>query len=191
MGDVNPDSRAWWTLCAALALVSVLVWWLGLASVLAWEPAAWPTRPWLFWTGSLAQASGSLLVASLAALAVLAVLGASLGAGRKASLAVLLAWPLGNIALLGWPSVTAYEGLSGLQCSMLAVLGLHAAARPVGWVLLAFLVTLLVGEQAWQQPTGYDPNWGFNVVYAAHLSGAVAGLLAGLLLDVAGTRGKP
>lgn len=191
MGDATPDTRAWWTLCAALALVSILVWMLELAPLLAWQPAAWPTRPWLFWTGSLAHASGALLAASLAALVVLGVLGAALGAGRRASQAVLLAWPLGNLALLGWPSVAAYGGLSGLQCSMLAVLGLHAAARPVGWLLLAFLVTLLLGEKAWQQPTGYDPNWGFNVVYAAHLSGAAAGLLAGIVLDVATARRAP
>ena len=191
MGDPTPDSRDWLTLCATLALVSILVWMLGLANSLAWQPAAWPTRPWLFWTGSLAHASGILLFASLAALGVLAVLGASLGAGRRACQAVLLAWPLGNLSLLFWPSVTAYDGLSGLLCSMLAVLGLHAAARPVGWLLLAFLVLLLMGEQAWQNPSSYDPNWGFNVVYAAHLGGALAGLLAGIVLNVAGTRRSP
>lgn len=191
MGDETPDSRAWWTLCAALALGSVLVWRLDLTAALAWQPAAWPTRPWLFWTGSLAHASGILLLANIVALAVLGVLGTALGAGRRASRAVLLAWPLGNLALLVWPSVTAYAGLSGLQCAMLAVLGLHAAARPVGWLLLAFLLALLMLEQAWQQPTGYDPNWGFNVVYAAHLSGALAGLLAGIMLDVAGRHRRP
>ena len=73
MGDATPDPRAWLALCAALALVSILVWMLGLATPLAWQPAAWPARPWLFWTGSLAHASGSLLSASLAALAVLAI----------------------------------------------------------------------------------------------------------------------
>jgi hypothetical protein len=191
MGDATPDPRAWLALCAALALVSILVWMLGLAAPLAWQPAAWPARPWLFWTGSLAHASGSLLSASLAALAVLAVLGTSLGAGRTACQAVLLAWPLGNLALLAWPSINTYEGLAGLQCSMLAVLGLHAAGRPAGWVLLALLVALLMGEQAWRNPVGYDPNWGFNVVYAAHLGGALGGLLAGIVLDIAGRRRRP
>lgn len=191
MGDPTPDSRAWLSLCAALALASLLVWMLDMAPLLAWQPAAWPARPWLFWTGSLAHASGALLFAGIAALVVLGVLGASLGAGRRARLAVLLAWPLGNMALLAWPSVTFHAGLSGLLCSMLAVLGLCAAARPAGWLLLAFLVALLMGEQAWHNPTGFDPNWGINVVYAAHLSGAVAGLLAGIVLDVAGKRQRP
>jgi hypothetical protein len=191
MGDATPDPRAWLALCTALALVSILVWMLDLATLLAWQPAAWPARPWLFWTGSLAHASGSLLSSSLAGLAVLAILGASLGAGRAACQAVLLAWPLGNLALLVWPSVTAYQGLAGLQCSMLAVLGLHTIARPAGWVLLALLVALLMGQQAWQNPIGYDPNWGFNVVYAAHLGGALAGLLAFTVLDIAGMRRRP
>ena len=110
MGDATPDPRAWLALCAALALVSILVWMLGLATPLAWQPAAWPARPWLFWTGSLAHASGSLLSASLAALAVLAILGTSLGAGRTACRAVLLAWPLGNLTLLKVPVGLMFKG---------------------------------------------------------------------------------
>lgn len=188
MGDATPDTRAWSLLCATLALAVLLVAVLDLAAALAWRPGAWVSRPWLFWSASLAQRSGVLLLSGLVALAVLAVLGLWLGAGRQACLAVLLAWPLANASLLLWPAVDTYEGLSGLLCAMLAVLGLHAAARPAGWLLLGFLLALLMGEQAWRQPVSYDPNWGLNVVTAAHLGGALAGLLAGLVLDVAGMR---
>ena len=187
MADASPDHRAWLTLCGALGGLLCGVWLLDLAEPLTWRASDWPGRPWLFWTGALAYRSGALLLAGLAALVVLAVLGAYLGADRRACLAVLLAWPCGTAGLLAWPAVTTFDGMSGLQCTMLAVLGLHAARRAAGWLLLALLMARVLAEQAWREPIGFDPNWGANIVLAAHLSGALAGMAAAVALRVAGS----
>ncbi|MCY7305315.1 MAG: rhombosortase [Rhodoferax sp.] len=172
----------WVALCSALALASILVWTSGLSGALIWQSGPWQARPWSLWSAALAHLSGMHLVGNLLALAVLAVLGAYLQADRAASLAVLIAWPLGTMALAWWPQITWYSGLSGLLCAMLAVLWVHAALsranRAVSWALLVVLALKLGSEHAWTQPIGYDPNWGFNVVYAAHLAGALAGAMA-------------
>jgi len=71
--------------------------------------------------------------------------------------------------------------LTGLLMAMLAILAVFAAGRVAtrgtGVVLLIVLAFKLLTEQAWTQPVAFDPRWGFNVVLAAHLSGAVAGAL--------------
>ena len=134
--------------------------------------------------------SGTHLLANLLALAVLGVLGTCLQAGRACAAAVLLAWPLGTLALVWWPQITGYSGMSGLLNAMAAVLWAHAAMRPstrsASVVIFAALVFKLLGEHAWSQPIAFDPNWGFNVVYAAHLAGTVAGAICGLLFSVPG-----
>ena len=71
-----------------------------------------------------------------------------------------------------------------------SVLWAHAAmrldTRPVSFVIFGALVLKLFSERAWSQPIAFDPNWGFNVVYAAHLAGAVAGAICGLLFAAPG-----
>jgi hypothetical protein len=42
----------------------------------------------------------------------------------------------------------------------------------------------LIAERAWSQPVAFDPSWGSNVVYAAHLTGALAGGLCGLVARI-------
>ncbi len=126
------------------------------------------------------------LIGNLAALAVLAALGAYLGASRCSVTALLIAWPVGTWALCLWPTVGGYGGLSGTLCAMVAILAVHAAAqaayRPVFYVLSGSLAFKLLAEHGWSQPIAYDPAWGFNVVYAAHLTGALAGGSAATIL---------
>ena len=126
------------------------------------------------------------------ALAVLALLGVFLQAGRSATWAVLLAWPLGTLGLIFWPQVSGYSGLSGLLCAMLSVLWFHTASNPgarmATWVLALALGFKLLSEHAWSRPIGYDPQWGFNVVYAAHLAGAASGVVCALALRLAGSQ---
>ncbi len=172
-------------MCLLLGLASVAVWFAGDSGSLAWNAATWVRQPWVLWTASLAHLSGAHLLANLGALAVLAVLGATVQAGKAAALALLLAWPLATLALLWWPQITAYRGMSGLLNAMVAVLWAHTAlggaAKPLSFVIFAALGLKLLSEHAWSQPIAFDPNWGFNVVYAAHLAGAVAGALCGLV----------
>lgn len=177
-------------LCIALASASSAVWVLDAAWALAWHAGSWLHQPWVLWGASLVHLSLAHLLVNLAALAVLAVLGVFLRAGRACALAVVLAWPLGTLALACWPQVLGYGGMSGLLMAMLAVLAVHAALRGptrlMSLGLFAVLALKLLSEHAWSQPVAFDPNWGFNVVYAAHLTGALAG--AGCALVVAISR---
>ena len=172
-----------------LGLASIAAWYSIGATNLVWQSALWPQRPWTLWSAALVHLSGAHLLANLLALLVLAVLGACLSAGRNATLALLLAWPLSTLVLLWWPQITSYSGMSGLLNAMAAVLCAHTALRsdtkPVSWVIFAALAFKLVSEHAWSQPIAFDPNWGFNVVYAAHLAGAVAGAFCGLVFESA------
>lgn len=153
---------------------------------LVWHALGWPHHPWMLWTASLIHLSGAQALVNLGALLVLAVLGVFLRARWPATLAVLLAWPLGTLALACWPEVPYYAGMSGLLMSMLSVLWVQAAlqtgTRMVSFVLFTTLALKLWSEHAWSQPLVFDPYWGFNVVNAAHLTGAVAGAASALLV---------
>ena len=110
----------------------------------------------------------------------------TLGATGRDALALLVAWPLGTLALLLWPEVGGYWGLSGPIHAGVAVLALRALRTPgtrwLGRLLMAGLVFKLGLEAGWANPVGFNDAWGFNVVYAAHLTGAVAGLATALVL---------
>lgn len=110
----------------------------------------------------------------------------TLKAGRSSVVAVWLAWPTGTLALGLWPEVGHTIGMSGTLCAMLSILAVHAAKdaglRLMSYILFASLALKLLAEHAWSQPVGFDPAWGFNVVYAAHLAGAVAGAIAAILV---------
>jgi rhomboid family GlyGly-CTERM serine protease len=175
-----PDGHlAWAGLCSALALAGLAAQASARPMALIWYVAAWPQHPWMLWTASLIHLSGAHLLVNLGGLLVIAVLGVFLRAQWPATLAVLLAWPLGTRALAWWPDVAYYAGMSGLLMAMLAVLCVQAAtqagARAASVVLFLVLALKLLSERAWSQPLAFDPYWGFNVVNAAHLSGALAG----------------
>ena len=54
-------------------------------------------------------------------------------------------------------------------------------AKALSFTIFAGITLKLLVEHAWTQPVAFDPAWGANVVYAAHLTGAVAGAVLGLL----------
>jgi membrane associated rhomboid family serine protease len=175
---------------------AALAWTQGLASPfdglasqpLAWRAAGWMAQPWTLWTAAWVHTSLGSLAGNLLALAALAVVGAAAGADRVAALALGLAWPLTTLALLLWPGVSAYAGLGGPIYAAAAVLGVHIARRtppyrPLAVLLFGGLGIKLAAERGWSQPVAFDPSWGFNVVYAAHLAGALAGAWSALVLD--------
>ena len=193
---LRPDgARVWVALCVLLGLASVAVAFTGAQASLVWRAASWMHHPWVLWTASLVHLSLAHLLVNLAALAVLAVLGAFVQAGRAATLALLLAWPLGTLALSCWPQVGGYSGMSGLLMSMAGVLWAHTtlrpATKPLSFLLFTVLALKLLSEHAWSQPIAFDPEWGFNVVYAAHLAGALAGAACGLLFEAIGRVLRP
>lgn len=183
----SPDAKntwAWPLLCAALGIASWWAWKAGAQPALHWQSTTWTQKPWTLWTAPLVHLSGVHLVANLGALVCLAVLGRFQNAGRAAAIALLCTWPITTLGLVAWPQVTAYSGMSGLLCGMLAILWAHATLRSaqkgLSYVLFALLVLKLLSEEGWAHPIAFDPEWGFNVVYAAHFAGAMAGAFFGL-----------
>jgi hypothetical protein len=196
--------RPWLGVCALLGGGSVLV--AGISGVMMpltdlgrhpfeWYAAGWFRQPWTLWTSAWVHTSIGSLGGNLLAIGGLAVVGAALGAQRPAALALLVAWPLGTLALLLWPEVTRYSGLGGPIHAAAAVLGMHVARRPAfkpfSPLLFAALGLKLLVEHAWTQPVAFDPSWGFNVVYAAHLTGTLAGAACGGVAALLSPRPEP
>jgi hypothetical protein len=186
--------KAWLAVCALLAGGSAAVAWTsGMAAPaqdlaahpLAWHAAGWVMQPWTLWTAAWVHTSPGNLGGNLLALGALAVSGAALGAGRPAAIALLVAWPLGTLALLLWPQVTSYGGLGGpihaAAMVLAALVSQRPLLKPLSPLLFAGMGLKLLAEHAWVQPVVFNPSWGFNVVYAAHLTGAVAGAACGWL----------
>ena len=183
----------WPTVCALLIAACVAAWLAGDAGWLQpqhwlWHADHWPARPWTLWTAPLVHFLPTHGLANVLALGALAILGAALPARPRDTLALLLAWPLATLALLHWPSIGGYYGLSGLVHIAAAVLALRALltrpTRQLGLLLAAGLALKLGLEHGWDLPIGFDSRWGFNVVYAAHLTGALAGAALALLLEL-------
>lgn len=153
---------------------------------LAWQADRW-ALPWTWWTAAWVPATLGSLVGNLMALAALAVVGSGVQAGRASAAALAAAWPLGTLGLLLWPGVPAYVGLGGAIHAAAMVLWAHAALRPalkpLSLLLFVAMGLKLLTERAWSQPVAFDPEWGVNMVHAAHLSGAIAGALCGLVAE--------
>lgn len=182
-------SWSWAALCLLLAAGSVAAWRLG--SPLPWE---WWRADWghaaSWWTAAFVHRSAAHGLANLLALGALAVLGQALRLPRALTLAWALAWPLSTLGLLLFPQISHYAGLSGVLHAAVAVLVVHCAmARALrGWAVLlgAGLGLKLMAEAAWRQPLVFEPEWGFAVATAAHLTGALAGVACALLASGAG-----
>jgi hypothetical protein len=169
-----------------LALASWLFWRFELTAAPAGRPESWQQGVWSLVSVSLAPGSWVDVVVAVGSMLVLAVLGMCLGADRATVLAVLLAWPLSAAGLMAWPGVPAQDGSAAIPYAMFSAVGIHAigrtATRAAGAVLLAMLAIKLLLDHAWSRPVGYDPNWGTNLVYAAHLCGALAGAVCALFI---------
>lgn len=162
----------------------------GIASpqLLAWRADDWPSAPWTLWTAPLEHFLLPHAIANALALGAMALLGAQLSASRLDAWALLWAWPLSTLGLALWPAqVGGFYGLSGVIHAAAAILTLRAITSPatyrIGQVLAAGLLFKLALERAWAVPVGFDANWGFNVVYAAHLTGAVSGAASALVMQ--------
>ena len=169
---------------SALAWVAGAKGWVA-PDALVWRGGQGGSSAWTLWTGPLLHRVAAHLVGNALAMAALAVLGVALHATRSDALALALAWPLGTLALLTWPAVGAYYGLSGPVHAAAAILALRAlrtpATRVLGLLLTGGLLIKLALERGWAVPVGFDHGWGFNVVYSAHLSGAVTGAVLAII----------
>ena len=177
--NLSFDAQAWRTqlgLQAAAPSTSAIgsSFWAACAAI----------KPWTLWTGALVHLGPAHLWANLGALVALAVLGHQQRLPASAAWGWLLAWPLTTLALLAWPEVGRYSGLSGLIHANVAVIWSYVAiknkAKWLSFVLLSAMALKLLHERAWQSAVVYSPDWGFEVVVAAHLAGAGIGALCGL-----------
>ena len=119
--------------------------------------------------------------------------GSISAAGRAMGMSYKRAWSLVDEMNGGFaePLVVSARGGPGgggasLTATGVAVLALRALRTPgtrwLGRLLMAGLVFKLGLEAGWANPVGFNDAWGFNVVYAAHLTGAAAGLATALVL---------
>lgn len=173
--------RAWLAVCL-LAAIGSLVAALLPTAWLEWAPALLWRQPWRLVSSAWVHWHALHLLANLAALALLAVAGWRVPTTDRDALAWLLAWPLTHVllALLAPPVLLHYGGLSGLLHAAVVVVGLRliADARRLGWIWLGLLAVKLLLEQPWLPLLPHDLLLGLAVVPAAHLAGALAGLLA-------------
>jgi hypothetical protein len=194
--------KAWFAACALIAGGSLLAAAIpgsqeatgGQLHFLAWSPAHWAAHPWTLWTAAWVSSSDGSLGANLLAFIILSVLGAAFGAGRAAAIALLVAWPLGTLALLLWPQAPEYNGLGepvhAAAMVLAGALAGRSSLKPFAPLAIAAMGLKLLAERAWSQPVAFDPSWGSNVVYAAHLTGAAAGLLCGSVARLGGQRAQ-
>jgi membrane associated rhomboid family serine protease len=156
----------------------------GLHDTHGWDWGQFAQRPWMLWTATLFDPARGPWCANLGLLVLLAICGDCLGAGRREALCLWLAWPLATYGLHWWPQLTGPVGLSGATHAAGAILIVRALAehRLLACAAAAGLALKLAVEHAWATPRAFSPHWDASVLYALHLSGALAGALLGLLL---------
>ncbi|MFH7041993.1 rhombosortase [Paucibacter sp. JuS9] len=165
---------AWPLLAALMGLAALALFPLSLA-----PPVASPLA-------TLVHLNERHLLANLAGCAVLAWLGWRAQMDRSNAFAWLLAWPLGQVALLAGPAMSSFGGLSGwlhAGCAIVVVelLQRRGRERLIGAALLAGLLAKLLLEQPWGALPPVDPAWGFAPAPFAHLAGSVTGAALALV----------
>jgi rhomboid family GlyGly-CTERM serine protease len=181
----RPGRLGWWSVAAGLALGALAAMAVDPLR-LDWQPGLAWAQPWRWWSGAWVHWSLGHLGANFAGTALIAVLGARARADRADAWAWFAAWPLTQLGLLLQPSLLHYGGLSGVLHAGVVIAALGLLLREVGLrravgALILGGVALKVGlEQPWQGGLRQVPGWQIAIAPAAHLSGAVAGLLCGL-----------
>ncbi len=153
-----------------------------------WQPLLAWSQPWRWWSAAWVHLSDMHLHANLAGTALVAMLGVASDVPSRAAMAWLVAWPLTHLGLLTIPALAHYGGLSGVLHAGVAVVALQLLIegprrrRWLGAALLGGLALKLIAEAPWEDVV--QPARGLDIatVPLAHVSGAVSGLIACLLL---------
>ena len=172
-----------WLITAALFAAAALLAWPVDRQLLLWHP----DQPWRAFTAPLAHLSLQHLIANLAGCAALGWLGHAARLPVRASIAWWLAWPLTQLGLLLRPELQSYGGLSGVLHAGVAIVVVELVQRRgrERWVGIGLLLGLLVKlwiDDPFGPPGQLREGWNIAIAPFAHLSGAVAGLVASLLL---------
>ncbi len=179
--------KLWLALCVLHAVASMLVWWAGepWGWDLTWRADNWLGRPWTLWTTAWVHLNTPHLIGNQLAVGALAAMAWLLRLGFRTGVAWFVAWPLLPLALLWWPQIGYFAGLSGLVHAAVAVVGVHLVwgdcpvrkAPRWGGILLTGLCLKLAIERAWHWPVVWDDAANMSVVQAAHLVGGGLGAL--------------
>lgn len=175
-------SRAWLALALCLAVGTLAALAVNSARW-AWQPAMAWAEPWRWWTAALVHLSTKHLLANVAGLALVALLGWRAHASRADALAWSAAWPLTHLLLLAQPGLARYAGLSGVLHAGVVIVAVRLARgepgprRTIGAALLAGVALKLVLEEPWQGTLRRTAEWDIAVAPAAHVAGALAGAL--------------
>lgn len=179
-------------------------WWLGVGLALGLPalagllpthsaPDTWALHPSSglhqsplnYWTCAWLHANTRHLLANLAGLALVMLLGWTWRLAPRSALAWALAWPLTHLALLLDPRLDTYYGLSGVLHAGVGVIavGLITQAIPAqagrktqGWLLLVGLLAKCALENPRLNATLARPDLDMTVAPLSHAVGAVVGL---------------
>jgi rhomboid family GlyGly-CTERM serine protease len=189
-------SRGW--LVVACVLGAGAVAGIGVDSAgWTWVPAMATSEPWRWWTAAWVHWSHGHLLANLAGLAVVGLLGWRAGAAPSDAWAWAAAWPLTHGALMLQPALQRYGGLSGVLHAGVVIVAVRLAwgspgpRRAIGAALLAGVALKLLLEEPWRGALRHSADWDIAIAPAAHVSGAVAGALCALcvrLVEIARAR---
>ncbi|MGH8273746.1 MAG: rhombosortase [Gammaproteobacteria bacterium] len=140
---------------------------------------------WRLFTGNFVHLGWIHVGLDQAGLVLLWILtGRRLYGWRWIALTIAGSWAIGLGLWWAWPNVVWYAGISAVAHTYWAAgaLALIAARDWEGWPLFA----LLAGKLAWEQTSGPLPSTAAimhePVLTAAHLIGAIAGIVCGLVL---------
>lgn len=184
----RPASLAWCALVALLILPSLAVAASpALREALIWRPALAASEPWRAVGAAWVHLSGLHLGANVAGTLLVGALGVAARMPLRASLAWALAWPLTQLSLLAVPALAGYGGASGVLHAGVAVIAFELVSRRdtrdrrLGWAIAAVLLFKLLSEAPWRGPLAHPAGWDIVVAPAAHVSGALSGLLMAAL----------
>ncbi|HJV72217.1 rhombosortase [Ideonella sp.] len=187
--DARPLGPWAWPAATALAGLGALLAFTLPREALDWQPALALAEPWRALSAAWVHWSVRHLVMNLAGCALLGLLGWRARMMPRGVLAWALAWPLTQFGLLAQPALRHYGGLSGVLHAAAAIIGAHLLAqrrdrhaRGIGALLLVGLIAKILWEAPWGAATRAVEGWDFALAPAAHATGALAGLLAWVLV---------
>ncbi len=184
---LNTYGKFWLSLCAVLALGSVIGWFVP-APLWDWQPGLAASQPWRWWTAAFVHWSEHHMLANLLGLAVVAALGRVAQVPGVITMAWLATWPLVHLCLLAQPALAHYGGLSGMLHAGVAIVATFVAAtrtvtaRGVALAMLVGLIVKVLSEAPWSGPLLQVSGWDIAVAPLAHASGVLLGIVMALLV---------
>jgi rhomboid family GlyGly-CTERM serine protease len=188
---VTRASLAWVGVAGLLGACALLGWPVAREAI-DWQPALAFSQPWRAFSAVGVHYSVAHLVGNLAGVALAGLFGVVAQLPARMAWAWLVAWPLTQFGLLVRPDLAHYGGLSGVVHAGVAAVAAYllvAGTRAQRWVsgiVLVGLCAKLLSESPWGPALRHTGSWDFAVAPMAHVTGVVAGALAGAFVALFG-----